>query len=54
MTDSPVFVANVTLPNCVGYWLLNDSFIIPVTKKRNRFHRFMTTLLLGWEWKEND
>jgi len=37
-------------PAYAGCWQLTDSYRISVTKKPNAFHRFMTTLLLGWEW----
>jgi len=39
-------------PAYAGCWQLTDSYRISVTKKPNAFHRFMTTLLLGWEWVE--
>jgi hypothetical protein len=40
----------------VGYWLIGreaPSYIkFAIYKKPSRFHRFMTTLLLGWKWEE--
>lgn len=39
-----------------GHWVLgktNSSAIyLAIYKKPNRFHRFMTKVLLGWEWKD--
>jgi hypothetical protein len=53
MTDPPTYTARLVFPTYVGCWQLNDSFRISLTKKPNAFHRFMTTLLLGWEWIDN-
>ena len=36
----------------VGYWRLNESFRVCVTKRPNRLNRFMTRFLLGWEWND--
>jgi hypothetical protein len=54
MTDFPTYAAKAVIPTYAGCWQLNDSFRISLTKKPNAFHRFMTTLLLGWEWIDND
>jgi hypothetical protein len=54
MTDSTVFVApKFYWPKQVGRWIIipgptNTS--VAAYKKPNRFHIFMTELLLGWEW----
>jgi len=50
MTESPTYTAKLVFPTYVGCWQLNDSFRFSLTQKPNAFHRFMTTLLLGWEW----
>lgn len=50
MTDSPAYVNILVPPAYAGCWQLTDSYRISVTKKPNAFHRFMTTLLLGWKW----
>ena len=50
MTDFPIYAAKLVYPTYIGSWQLDDSFRVPMTKKPNAFHRFMTTLLLGWEW----
>ena len=50
MTDFPTYAAKLVVPAYVGYWQLGGSCRVSVTKKPNAFHRFMTTLLLGWEW----
>ena len=42
------------LPEPVGYWRITPSpnhTQFAVYKRLNRFHRFMTTLLLGWKWQ---
>ena len=44
----------INLPEPVGWWIIGDGYYNGVYKKPNRFHRFITTLLLGWEWKDND
>ena len=40
----------------VGHWVLGrtnySSLRFTICKKPNRFHRFMTKLLLGWEWED--
>ena len=44
----------VAPPEPVGYWLITPSpnhTQFAVYKRLNRFHRFMTTLLLGWKWQ---
>ncbi len=44
----------VKTPEPVGFWLISPApnhTQFPVYKKPNRFHRFMTTLLLGWKWQ---
>jgi hypothetical protein len=50
MTEFPADTAKFVISVYVGCWQLNDSYRISMTKKPNAFHRFMTTLLLGWEW----
>ena len=50
MTEFPIYATKLILPAYVGWWQLNDNFRVSLTKKPNAFHRFMTTLLLGWEW----
>ena len=50
MTEFPIYATKLILPAYVGCWQLNDNFRVSLTKKPNAFHRFMTTLLLGWEW----
>jgi hypothetical protein len=53
MTEFPIHATRLVVPTYVGCWQLNDSLLLSVTKKPNAFHRFMTTLLLGWEWIDN-
>jgi hypothetical protein len=42
--------------NPVGHWVLGrtdySSIRFAIFKKPNRFHRFMTNLLLGWKWED--
>ena len=47
----------INLPEPVGWWKIgygNYGTSFAVYKKPNRFHRFMTTLLLGWRWTPNN
>ena len=53
MTESTTYTAKFVTPIYVGCWQLNNSYRISMTTKPNAFHRFMTTLLLGWEWIDN-
>lgn len=36
-----------------GYYKINKGLHIEFTRKPNWFHRFMTKLLLGWQWEDN-
>ena len=40
------------LPEYVGQWWINPNFAVSVEHKPNIFHRYMTTLMLGWKWKD--
>ena len=53
MTEFPIYATKLafpTIPTYAGYWQLGGYLHFSLTKKPNAFHRFMTTLLLGWEW----
>jgi len=53
MTDLPPAYANELVdPTYAGYWLLGGHPRFLLTEKPNAFHRFMITLLLGWEWMD--
>lgn len=42
-------------PKPVGWWIIGKGYARmynAVYQKPNIFHRFMTTFLLGWEWKD--
>jgi hypothetical protein len=54
MTEFPIYASKLVFPTYVGCWQLSYGFRVSLTKKPNAFHRFMTTLLLGWEWIDND
>jgi hypothetical protein len=45
-------------PAPMGYWVIGKSnwgqTQFAIYKKPNKLHRFMTKLLLGWEWLDND
>lgn len=52
--DNSVYIEE---PKPVGWWIIGKGYARmynAVYQKPNRFHRFMTTLLLGWEWKDNN
>jgi len=49
MTKFSIY-GKLAFPQYVGGWKVGEGFDVPLTKKPNAFHRFMTTLLLGWEW----
>jgi hypothetical protein len=51
MTESPIY-GKLAFPQYVGGWKVGDYLHFSLTKKPNAFHRFMTTLLLGWEWTD--
>jgi hypothetical protein len=51
MTESPIY-GKLAFPQYVGGWKVGEGFYVSLTKKPNAFHRFMTTLLLGWEWTD--
>lgn len=44
----------INIPEPVGWWKIGYGTSFAVYKKPNRFHRFMTTLLLGWRWTPNN
>ena len=54
--DSPYEIG--ALPDPKGYWIIGKSswghtqFVM--YSKPSRLHRFMTKLLLGWDWQNND
>jgi hypothetical protein len=53
MTEFPIYATKLVTPTFLtyaGYWQLGGYLRFSLTKKPNAFHRFMTTLLLGWEW----
>jgi hypothetical protein len=55
MTDHPESLYQlVSPPTPKGYWILQQSSYgrvqFAVHKKPNKLHRFMTKLLLGWDW----
>ena len=50
MTEFPIYATKLVFPTYAGYWQLGGYLRFSLTKKPNAFHRFMTTLLLGWEW----
>ena len=60
MTDKEPFYFKTTTKVCnpspVGYWLIGKceySYLkFSIFKKPNLFHRYMTTLLLGWKWED--
>jgi len=37
----------------VGYWKIID-LQVSATRKPNWFHRTMTRVLLGWEWRDKE
>jgi hypothetical protein len=42
------------IPTPVGAWVISPGptkTVLPIYRMPSRFHRFMTTLLLGWEWR---
>lgn len=41
-------------PKKVGYYKINKGLHIYFTNKPNWFHRFMTKLLLGWQWVDDN
>jgi hypothetical protein len=43
---------NFTQPKNVGKYVVNKEVHFNFTHKPNWFHRKMTYLLLGWEWKD--
>ena len=49
MTEFPIY-GKLAFPTYAGSWKVGEGFYVSLTKKPNAFHRFMTTLLLGWEW----
>jgi hypothetical protein len=53
MTESPIY-GKLAFPTYAGSWKVGEGFYVSLTKKPNAFHRCMTTLLLGWEWIDND
>lgn len=55
MTEFPIYATKLVLPaipTYAGYWQIggDQGLRVSLTKKPNAIHRFMTTLLLGWEW----
>jgi hypothetical protein len=53
MTESLFRAAKFYYPKQVGRWIITPGpaeTSFAVYKKPNRFHIFMTELLLGWEW----
>ena len=53
MTEFPIYATKLVfpaIPTYAGYWRLGGHPRFLLTKKPNAFHRFMITLLLGWEW----
>lgn len=38
-------------PRIVGYWKIVD-LQVSASRKPNWFHRMMTRVLLGWEWRD--
>jgi len=51
MTEFPIY-GKLAFPTYAGGWKVGEGFHVSLTKKPNAFHRFMTTLLLGWEWTD--
>jgi hypothetical protein len=41
----------LTGPKIICTLHITPSFSVSLTKVPNRFHRWMTTLLLGWRWE---
>jgi hypothetical protein len=42
------------IPTPVGAWVISPGpmeTVLPIYRTPAPFHRFMTTLLLGWEWR---
>ena len=52
MTEFPIYASKLVFPTYAGHWQIggDQGLRVSLTKKPNAFHRFMTTLLLGWEW----
>lgn len=44
--------SKISIPETVGCWKINENFHVHVTKRPNGLNRFMTKLLLGWEWND--
>jgi hypothetical protein len=43
---------NISVPQHVGHWVISGNFHVYVKKRPNRLNRFMTRVLLGWEWAD--
>jgi hypothetical protein len=42
----------MTMPKYVGQWVISPGVMISLEKKPNRLVRFMTKLLLNWDWRD--
>jgi hypothetical protein len=50
-TDVSHSLGNWTLPVCVGYVWLTDSYSVGCRRKPSAWVRFWQRLLLGWRWE---
>lgn len=41
----------ISTPQYIGHWTIVENLRVFTTKKPNVIHRYVTKLLLGWEWK---
>lgn len=45
---------SVNFPKTAGRYYLSDNFSVDIAVKPSWLHRFMTKLLLGWEWRDHE
>lgn len=54
MKQNESSTTSINIPAAVGYWVISDSIMWGVYKKHpNWFHRKITKLILGWDYKKN-